>query len=76
MENHSLDGQQNIDINDSLDQLAQVLAALGVKEFTMEDDYQYHLVSTDHEIAPKLQDMFKQSITKLHREIVGTKQED
>lgn len=71
MENHIHDGQQNIDINESLDKLAQVLVALGVKEFTIEDDYQYHLVNTELYVPAHQQDLFKTSVERLFEEIVA-----
>lgn len=70
MEKHLQDGQQDIDINASLDKLAEVLQALGVDEFTIEDDYQYHLVRTDDKVNARLQDMFRQSVERLYEEIV------
>jgi hypothetical protein len=73
-ETHKPEGQQKMNLDESLDHLAKILRAVGVQELTVEPDSHYHLIDNDHAADPEMIGSFCKHIAQMYDQMMAERQ--
>jgi hypothetical protein len=66
------DGRQTQTFDQCLTRLAEVLKAMGIEELTMEHDFHYHSINTDHPVDDIVICNFCDHVEQMYAGIVAT----